>query len=244
MKSIIALLCCAASLTLHAQATFISEGKIIFEKKIDLLKEWANNWRYKGALDKIPKYHTTQHILYFSHDKTLFEKGEDIAEKNPYYKDDQNDDDIVYTDLQIGRFVKKQAVYDETILLSDSIRAIQWEMTNDTRVIAGFECHKATAIILDSVFVVAFYTDQLMVNGGPMSFTNLPGMILGIAIPRMNLTIFATKVELSSPTPAKLIPPTEKQKLDYKGFAAYINAFTKRRLEFLEAIRYTLQAYL
>ncbi len=46
---------------------------------------------------------------------------------------------------------------------------------------------------MDSVYVIAFYTDQIIPSGGPESFNGLPGMILGIAIPRINTTWFATK---------------------------------------------------
>ena len=45
-----------------------------------------------------------------------------------------------------------------------------------------------------------------------LSYCNLPGMILGVAVPRMNLTIFATKVELQEPRPEKLIPLPQRKK--------------------------------
>jgi GLPGLI family protein len=43
--------------------------------------------------------------------------------------------------------------------------------------------------------VVAFYTDEIIPSGGPESFTGLPGMILGVALPHQHLTWFATKVQ-------------------------------------------------
>jgi GLPGLI family protein len=97
---------------------------------------------------------------------------------------------------------------------------VEWKITNDTRDIAGFECKKATAIIMDSVYIIAFYTDQITCSGGPLSFCNLPGMILGIAIPRCNVSIFATKVEMTEPLTAKLIPPISKKKATYKTLEA------------------------
>jgi GLPGLI family protein len=45
---------------------------------------------------------------------------------------------------------------------------------------------------------VAFYTDEVLVRGGPFNFNGLPGMILGIAVPRLHMTIFATKLELAN----------------------------------------------
>ena len=45
---------------------------------------------------------------------------------------------------------------------------------------------------------------------GPELFTGLPGMILGLAIPRYYTTWFATKVELADIDETKIVPPAEK----------------------------------
>ncbi len=201
-----------------AQTHFISAGKIEFEKKLNIQKETEDDHWLDNVRDKIPKFRTSFHNLYFIEGKTYFEKGIENTEKIPFMQDDKNVDDIIYSDLKEGIFYKKQAAFDETFLVSDSIRFIKWQMTNDLRDIAGFECHKAVGKILDSVYVVAFYTDQIKTSGGPLSFCNLPGMILGIAIPRSNLTIFATKVELMEPKQEIFKIPTGKmKKTDYKG---------------------------
>ncbi len=199
------------------QSQFISAGKIEFEKKINIHKETEDDHWLDAVRDKIPKFRTSLHNLYFKEGKTLYEKGTEVYEKIPFMGDDRNVDDIIFTDLKQGMFYKKQAVFDETFLVSDSIRHIKWQMTNELRDIAGFECHKAVGRILDSVYVIAFYTDQITVSGGPLSYCNLPGMILGIAIPRNNLTIFATKVELTEPKPEKFVAPTARKRANYKS---------------------------
>jgi GLPGLI family protein len=216
MKNIfIAILLLSFSVT-KAQQTFVSYGKIEFEKKVNLHKEIEGDTWLENIKDKIPLFKTSYFNLYFKEDKTLFEKGKEVDEKIPFFGDDKSDDNIIYTDLQQQTFAKKQYVFEETYLLSDSIRKVDWKITTDTRDIAGFECHKAVGKILDSVYVIAFYTDQITVSGGPMSFCNLPGMILGIAIPRNNMTIFATKLELIEPKPDKILPPKGKlKKIDY-----------------------------
>jgi GLPGLI family protein len=204
----------------------------VFEKKLDLSKEWEPGTWQAAVRNKVPKFHMTQHILYFKEDKTFYEKGADIEEKNPYLRNDENANDIIYSDLKENLFVKRQALFEESVVVTDFIRPVQWEMTNETRYIAGFECHKATAIILDSIFIVAFYSDQITVCGGPMSYCNLPGMILGVAIPRMNLTIFATKVELMEPLAEKFKAPISKKKTNYPGLLNLIREATKKMYEF------------
>lgn len=216
MKKIPTIILLFFSVSARPQAQFITAGKIEFEKKINIYKEIEDDHWLDGIKDKIPRYRTSLHNLYFKDGKTLFEKGTDIYVKIPFMSDDRTVDDVVFTDLNKGVFSKKQAVFDETFLVTDSIRQIRWQMTNELMDIAGFECHKAVGRVLDSVYVIAFYTDQIAVSGGPLSYCHLPGMILGIAIPRINMTIFATKLELTEPAPAKLIPPTGRyKKADY-----------------------------
>jgi GLPGLI family protein len=92
-----------------------------------------------------------------------------------------------------------KTLFENEYFIKDSLPIYQWKITGELRDIAGFECKKAVTKICDSVVVVAFYTDQIMVKGGPESFNGLPGMILGLAIPRLSETIYATKLELVTP---------------------------------------------
>ena len=81
---------------------------------------------------------------------------------------------------------------------------------------------------MDSVFVVAFYTDQIMVSGGPESFGGLQGMILGLAIPRLHTTWFATKVEnLSAKDEQQIIAPTKGKKITKDDLKEQLNKSLK-----------------
>jgi GLPGLI family protein len=99
--------------------------------------------------------------------------------------------------------------------VADSFHKIDWKITADTRIIAGFECRKAIGILFDTVAVFAFYTDQIMVSGGPEGITGLPGMILGVGIPRLHTTWFATQVNLDPNL--KAIKPEQKGKKVNRG---------------------------
>jgi GLPGLI family protein len=65
---------------------------------------------------------------------------------------------------------------------------------------------------LDTVFVVAFYAEQIIPSGGPESFAGLPGMILGLAVPRLFTTWFATKLEVMDVKETVLTPPKKGKK--------------------------------
>jgi GLPGLI family protein len=121
-------------------------------------------------------------------------------------------DIIVYSDLEQHTLTSQKNIFGSQFLIQDSARSIEWRITNETRDIASFTCRKAVGKMLDSIYVIAFYTDQILTTGGPESFTGLPGMVLGIAIPRINTTWFATKLELSPITDANLPLPTKGKK--------------------------------
>jgi GLPGLI family protein len=68
---------------------------------------------------------------------------------------------------------------------------------------------------LDSIYVVAFYTDEIHVSGGPESFHGLPGMILGVAVPHENVTWFATKVTETVDS-KNIVPPKKGKEVNYR----------------------------
>ena len=112
--------------------------------------------------------------------------------------------------------------------LDDSLLNIEWRITNDTRTIAGFECRKAVGRFFDTLYVVAFYTEEIIAPAGPGNYNGLPGMILGVALPRFSTTIFATKLELSTPKSAELAPLNKGKKVTrVEMFAQIKEVFTR-----------------
>lgn len=229
-KTIICCMIIFVSSVASGQPKFISSGKIIFERKLDLPKEIQGRpWlRFNMDMSQVPKYYTTVHNLFFTPRETMFRRDPADVERSPYYNKDRGADDLIYTNLARRNFTKKTAFFEETVFLADSLRDLQWEMTNEVRTIAGFECHKATTIILDSVYVIAFYADEILSTGGPLSYSNLPGMILGLVIPRLNLTFFATSIELTEPTREQLSPPSSTQFFNYESFRELIKKTTQK----------------
>ena len=107
---------------------------------------------------------------------------------------------------------RQKPVYEETFLVQDSLLKIKWKITADTRTIAGFQCRKAVGILFDTVAVFAFYSEELMIPGGPEGIHGLPGMILGMGIPRLHATWFATKVQVVNVPLAAYTTRNERKK--------------------------------
>jgi GLPGLI family protein len=118
-------------------------------------------------------------------------------------------------------------VFDEVFLVKDSTRHINWKITTETRDIAGYKCRRANALVLDSIYVVAFYTDEITTTGGPEMFNGLPGMILGVALPHENVTWFATKVSEVVVTPKQLAAPKQGKPTTNKGLVETLKGALK-----------------
>lgn len=212
------------SLSTHAQyAMFLQQGNITFEKKVNtvaLMKERIGNdddgWGSQ-ILDAYKKsgvnFKTTYFNLSFNDGKTLYAPDKNItASVAPSDFTDVANDNIVYSDLTAGQSVSLKNIFGDKFLIKDSARKINWKITDEIRDIAGFHCRRANAIIMDSIYVVAFYSPEILTSGGPESFNGLPGMILGVALPHDHVTWFATKVSVNPPVAESDITPPNKGK--------------------------------
>ncbi|MDB5122409.1 MAG: hypothetical protein JWP94_538 [Mucilaginibacter sp.] len=165
---------------------------------------------YEQYIKTEPQFRKLKSTLTFGNHKTLFvpvKPEKEVAYDYDSPMADQNN--IVYNDMNTGTSIIQKEFFEKRFLVKDTIRKINWKLTGEKREIAGHICHRANAIVLDSIYVVAFYSDDIHVSGGPESFNGLPGMILGIAVPHENVTWFATKVT-EEPIDYKTIVPPEK----------------------------------
>jgi GLPGLI family protein len=195
-------------------AIFISQGKIEFERRVNQYSrlDEDNSW---SELQKktMTKFKTSYFDLYFNRNKSLYKPGRESPDKNSeFFWEQPAQDNIVYSDLDNEKSISQKKVFEQVFLVQDSLRAIKWKITDENKVIAGFTCRRANAIIMDSIYVVAFYTDEILAAGGPESFTGLPGMILGIALPHQHITWFATKVEAVAVPETTLTAPVKGKK--------------------------------
>lgn len=99
----------------------------------------------------------------------------------------------IYQDLKKSES-QIQMTIDEKYILSDSLSPITWRFTDEYRNIAGFECRRVNGATKDSLYLIAYYTDQIPVSAGPALSHGLPGMILGMVIPEMHIHYWATEV--------------------------------------------------
>ena len=226
-KSLIVFILCFVCLKPFAQmeTQFISSGKIKFERKINMHRlyftdEEMNSWD-EMFKKMFPQFQVNLFELSFNETQSLYKTAKDNPEsKMAFFGDAPGTSNTVFKDLEKGTATSQKQIFESSFLISDSIPQYEWKLQPETRTIAGFECKKALTRICDSVVVVAFYTEEIPCSSGPESFGGLPGMILGIAIPRLYATWFATSLELTNqPT----TPPTKGKNTTSKGLLKTIN---------------------
>jgi GLPGLI family protein len=209
-------------------AQFITKGKIEYERKTNqhaLLDE--NNVWDAAAKKNYPKFITYYFDLNFDNNRTLFKPGRDNDVRQNKFWGIFEGENIIATNLDSSRSITQKSLYSDAYLISDSLRKIEWKIGTEIRKIAGFDCRKAVGKVLDSFVVIAFYTNEIIPSGGPESFTGLPGMILGVAIPRMHTTWYATKLQLTDVSEADLAAPKKGKKYAAKDFKAQLNNILK-----------------
>jgi len=209
-------------------ARFPMSGTIEYEKTVNMYaiiqkRIGSNNAGYlQQAFESYkktqPQFKKLKSSLAFTGTKTLFKPSEESAPSG-FMGDDPlvRQNNIVFNDLSSGSSIIQKSVFEQTFLVKDSTRKINWKITSETREIAGYTCRRANALVLDSVYVVAFYTDQIPVSGGPESFNGLPGMILGLALPHEHITWFALKVTDQAVPANAVTPPSKGKATDNKG---------------------------
>lgn len=202
---------------------FISSGQITYERKINL---WAGipDDSFEGLKNMIPEFKKDIFTLDFTADKSLYSpKGEQKKLPIPLPAL-QN---IVYTDLSAGKNISSKNIFEKNYLIESELNKATWKIKDDFREIAGFNCRRATTILFDSVFVVAFYTEEIIPSVGPESFNGLPGTILGLVINRLHTTWYATSVEVDHIDEQKIIPPAKGIKSSVDEIKNNLSGLTK-----------------
>ncbi len=217
----------------NAQTIFLTQGKVEYEKKVNQFKaiededDGEDNVWLTEMKKNMPRFVTDVYELNFTATKTVYRLKQENTENKYLWGSKPSETDITIQDLENNKTSIQKDVFEQTYLIQDSIRNFQWKITGETREIAGFECKKAVTKICDSVYIVAFYTDQIIVSSGPESFGGLPGLILGLAVPRLSTTWFATKVETIAPTPKQLTPSQKGKKTNWKNLYVEMNKAMK-----------------
>lgn len=213
----------ASSLLLSASCmqaqSFHPAVKIEFEKLVYVrqqMKEIASDW-FDMIKDRVPEKAVSYYEFIGDTSRSVFRQTKEAVVPPNMWYEGMGEKNIVYNNYATGQTVTQKPVAEETFLINDSLTRIRWKLTNDSRTIAGYDCRKAIGFIDDTLAVFAFYTDEILVSGGPESIHGLPGMVLGLGVPRLHATWFATRVETNGVPLSSIAPATKGKKVTRSG---------------------------
>ena len=200
----------AYSVSFAQHTYFAPQGTIHYEKTIflkNLIKRYASYENdpskrtfFTRFVDQVPENLVYKKTLAFNEDEVLFQH---VKESQPEMIQQLAMSGIFESGVNSYQNLKKKEMRSlfelggQEIYVQDSLVNTKWRITNEYRNIAGYNCRRANGIVMDSIYVVAFYTDEIPVSAGPSVFNGLPGTIMGLAIPELHYNIFATKVDLA-----------------------------------------------
>jgi GLPGLI family protein len=229
MKHLILSFILLAITKLNFAQQFITKGSIEFEVTTNIKKTMSTNSWTEMLQENMSDFKIAYYNFNFADNKSIyfFDRWSDKTKIPKWYKENDEENKWYFDYANNKQNIQKQ-IQGNLFVIEDTVSKIKWRLTNESREIAGFNCRKAIGVIMDSVYVFAFYTDDITITGGPCSINGLPGMILGLSIPRLYTSFIATKVNLSASSYLNSIKPNTAKKLyTNKSFTSFIKERTE-----------------
>jgi len=207
---------------------FVENGIIEFEVNTNLKKMMGDDSWDEKMKETMSDLKTSYYTYTFADNKSVF-KFDRWSPKTriPKYEKEADEENVWYFDLNSKTTTMQKQVAGTNFVMTDSVMKIEWKITNENREIAGYNCRKAVGKIFGDVYVFAFYTDEIIISGGPCAINGLPGMILGLTIPKLYTSFVATKVDIKNIAAAEIAPTKAKKVYSEKELRTTLTDVTK-----------------
>ena len=225
------LLVIAAGLCLQTVMAQVKEGKIIYERRVNMHKRLPpENENMKSM---IPEFNTGKQQLLFAGDESIYSavpEEEDIRDQagqdgNHLVMRMNGGNNETYKNYATEKMTELRELGPKKYVIEDTLRKLGWKLFDDTLSVKGYVCKKATAKTRQGDNVVAWYTEAIASPAGPEQFGGLPGMILKTDIGEGWMVFTATDIQTSidkqlvkAPSGGKKITRTEFQKMMDEAF--------------------------
>lgn len=189
------------SLAANAQ---MKEGRVVYERNFQLPQRMLN--MNPDLAKQIPKSRTDQFELLFANNQSLWQYLPGISsdgDPNSFAGGGMvlrfagGGNEVSYYDFTKGIRVDEREVADKNFVVTDSIKKLNWKLSDETKTVLTYTVHKATAQnietrmrmimenrkmkrepVEDTTTVIAWYTTDIPVAAGPDFQGQLPGLIL------------------------------------------------------------------
>jgi GLPGLI family protein len=257
MKKILLILCLGSSLAGLAQ---MKEGRVVYERT--MMFQRPVNMDPEMA-KRIPQSRTEQFELLFGNNQSLWqvipsEEGSDITVASPngnaVFRMGGGGNEILYYNGEQAKQVAQREMFERTFLVEDSVRRLNWKLTDETKTILTYTVKKATAQrigtrsimamengemkrqeVADTTTIIAWFTTQIPGSYGPQEFQGqLPGTILELNMNNGRIVFKAIEV-----SPKVNLAAVKEPK---KGKRMTQAEYMKERIALMEEMRKNMPA--
>ena len=205
MKKILTVGCAILLATLlQAQQ---KQGTVIYERTTQMQAHFNIN----GMENMVPQSRKEKFELTFGNNQSLWKQAEQDDNNSDVTSDGggmqirmvvAGSDDVTYCNFDASKRTDLRMMFDKKFIVDDSIRNMQWKLSDETKTVLGHVCHKATSTqystrmqmnmnngqmerkeVKDTSNIIAWFTSDVPVSAGPAEFQGqLPGLILEMDI--------------------------------------------------------------
>ncbi|WP_196896085.1 GLPGLI family protein [Aureivirga marina] len=213
-------------------------GTAIYQSKInvevDLDKDSTNTALQNPEIKKmiqqqLKKQFEKRYFLNFTSKEANFIEEEKLEVENPavqvkVFGGTSTKQGVLYKNIAKKDYKAEKEFFGKRFLVVDKMPEYNWEMTNETKKIGNYTCHKAIAKTEEST-VTAWYTMQIPLSIGPDLYSGLPGMILEINDGKRQF--LCTKITLNPKKEIEIKIPKNGKKVKQEQFEKIVEKKVK-----------------
>lgn len=201
-----------------------TEGTIVFEEKMNMHRNLPPDAADMKAM--IPEFRVMKSELLFTANESLYRNLEDEDEDEESGNGQvmikmQRPEAAFYRNFTTGQKTDQREFMGKFYLIEDAIGQTPWKVSGETRAILGYNCMKAVwedTTADHKRTVVAWFAPDIPVASGPVTYGQLPGMILAIDINDGELQLTALSIDLKAPKKGELEAPKKGEKTTQAEF--------------------------
>lgn len=248
MKKIILITLFAFNFSIAQKLTGTAEyqSKMIMGKDFDVKVDGVNPEMQQQIMEMMKKQFEKKYFLHFNNFESIFMEEEkldapEVGGGGMMIKMQSAGKPLVsYKNIKDKIAIEEEDVFSKEFLVTDSLKTMAWEITDETKKIGNYTCTKAKLSVkmkeivtkqddkkeektnlLDQIKpkdieITAWFTTEIPVSNGPERYWGLPGLILEVSDGR---TIFlCSKITLNPKETVKIEKPKKGKKVSRKEF--------------------------
>jgi len=205
------------------------EGKVTYERTVQMMITISD--QDPALQNMLPKSRTDRFELLFGNNQSLWKQLEDDVQDEmaggsgpgfQFRMISAGADDVSFYNFDASQRIDQRELGTKKYIVEDSIRRLNWKLSDETKTILGFNCRKAIAQRVgsrtmmtmengkmerketaDTSNIVAWFSTDFAVTAGPGDYQGqLPGLVLEVDVNNgrqvYKATEVSTKVDVAS----------------------------------------------